>query len=72
MLQASLGDRSHAARGRCGKRRQARRIVETLLADCWRSLERTPVRFSVRDYREIASGDEDLLYLDPPHLNEDG
>lgn len=46
--------------------------VEAVLADWWRRLGTRPVRFAVRDYREVASGAGDLLYLDPPYLNEDG
>lgn len=46
--------------------------VEALLADWWRRLGKVPVSFAVRDYREVASGAKDLLYLDPPYQNEDG
>ena len=46
--------------------------VEAVLADWWRRLGNVPVSFAVRDYREVASGAGDLLYLDPPYLNEDG
>jgi DNA adenine methylase len=46
--------------------------VEAVLADWWRRLGRMPVRFAVRDYREVSTTPGDLLYLDPPYLNEDG
>lgn len=46
--------------------------VEAVLADWWRRLGRVPVRFAVRDYREVSTAPGDLLYLDPPYLNEDG
>jgi len=45
--------------------------VEALLGDWWRRLGATDVRFSVRDYREVSTAPGDLLYLDPPYLNED-
>jgi len=46
--------------------------VEAVLADWWRRLGRVPVRFAVRDYREVSTAPGDLLYLDPPYFNEDG
>jgi len=46
--------------------------VEAVLADWWRRLGRVPVRFAVRDYREVSTAPGDLLYLDPPYLNEGG
>jgi DNA adenine methylase len=46
--------------------------VEAVLADWWRRLGRVPVRFAVRDYREVSTAPGDLLYLDPPYLNQDG
>ena len=46
--------------------------VEAILADWWRRLGTRQVRFAVRDYREIATGAGDLIYLDPPYKNEDG
>lgn len=43
------------------------------LAEYWkRRLASRDVRFAVRDYRQVATGEGDLLYLDPPYLNEDG
>ena len=46
--------------------------VESVLGDWWRRLGRIPVSFAVRDYREVSTAPGDLLYLDPPYLNEDG
>lgn len=46
--------------------------VEAVLGDWWRRLGRLPVRFAVRDYRAVSTAPGDLLYLDPPYLNEDG
>ena len=48
------------------------KTVEAVLADWWRRLGRMPVRFAVQDYREVTTAPGDLLYLDPPYLNEDG
>ena len=47
-------------------------FVEAILADWWRRLGRMEVHFAVRDYREVSTGAGDLIYLDPPYLNEDG
>ena len=46
--------------------------VEAILVDWWRRLGTREVRFAVRDYREISTETGDLIYLDPPYLNEDG
>jgi DNA adenine methylase len=46
--------------------------VGAVLAGWWRRLGRQPVRFAVRDYREVSSAPGDLVYLDPPYRNEDG
>ncbi len=48
------------------------KTVEALIGDWGRRLRERDVRFSVRDYRQVATAEGDLLYLDPPYLNEDG
>ncbi len=44
--------------------------IELLVADWRRRLEGKNVHFFTRDYREVNSKTGDLLYLDPPYLNE--
>ncbi len=47
-------------------------FIEAILADWWGRLGSREVHFAVRDYREVSTGAGDLIYLDPPYLNEDG
>jgi DNA adenine methylase len=44
--------------------------IELLVADWRRKLDGKNVHFFTRDYREVNSKTGDLLYLDPPYLNE--